>query len=143
MKRISLLIVRSLMAILIGSGTLVSNLHAQIEDGITASIPFPFTIGTQNLVSGIYRFNLLSSPFLLSVINKKTGVEELFVVHPEQEQKFTSCGRLIFQRCGRRNILSEVHIPGTNTFSELVRREGRDMRAMTCSASESTSIALR
>lgn len=119
MKRTTSFVVRSLVTILIGSGTLVMNLHAQ-SDPITVSIPFPFTVGTQSIPPGTYRFSLVSSPFVLSVLNVKTDREDLFPVRPESERVFEPHGHLIFGKSEDSHALNEVHFPGSDTFSEVV-----------------------
>lgn len=78
MKQISSLIVKSLVSILIGSGTLAINLQAQSALAMTVGVPFPFTVGTQRMASGAYEFSLVSSEFLVSVLNVKTSTGRCF-----------------------------------------------------------------
>src|SRR5579863_6769248 len=66
-----------LLAILIAGGTLATDLHAQ-SDEITVNVPFAFIVGTHTISPGTYRFSLMSSEFLLSVVNTKTGDKQIF-----------------------------------------------------------------
>jgi len=149
MKRISSLVIKSLIAILIVSGTLAVNLEAQSDAAITVSVPFPFTVGAQSVAPGTYRFSLDSSrlepnPFLLSVLNVKTGQMEMFAVRPERQGRFEEHGRLMFRNSAGRRVLAEVHFPGTDTFSELTQRTRADtMEAKRSSTDSSVSVAQR
>ena len=145
MKVSSLFGITSQIIILIGSGTLAINLHAQTDLVETASIPFPFTVGTQSIAPGTYQFNLESGPFLLSVVNVKTGDVEMFAVHPEQQRAVAPHGHLIFRKSEGRRFLNEVHYSGTTMFSEVIEQQhgaGR-MEAKGSSISNSMSAAPR
>jgi hypothetical protein len=144
MKRISSLIAKSLVTILIGSGTLAINLQAQSDLAMTASIPFPFTVGTQSMAPGTYEFSLVSSQFLVSVRNVKTGHQEMFPVRPGQQLAVEQCGRLKFRNSNARSILSEVHFPGTDRFSEVDQGHGiGSIEAKNPSTDSSISVAQR
>jgi hypothetical protein len=144
MKRITSVVVKSLVTMLIGSGTLRGNLQAQSDLSMTASIPFPFTVGTHSIPAGTYRFSLPSSPFLLSVFNVKNGHEQLYPVRPEQQRAFEPHGRLIFRNSEGRRALSRIYLPGTGTFSEVTigTMSGR-VEAKRFSTGDSTSVAQR
>jgi hypothetical protein len=146
MKRISSLAIKSLVSILIGSGTLAANLQAQNALAITATISFPFTMGTKIIVPGTYRFSPLAGPaesgqFLLSVVNMRTGDMEIFPVRPERQRSTEQHGRLIFHNSTGHNVLGEVHFPGTDTFIEVIQRR-RAETAETKPASIGSSIAV-
>ncbi len=123
MKRITSFVVKSLVTILIGSGPLAGNLQAQIDRSMTASIPFPFTVGTHTIPPGTYRFSLASSQFLLSVLDVKTGHEEIFPVRPVEQSASESHGRLIFRNSEGYSALSQIYFSGTGTFSEVNQRQ--------------------
>lgn len=144
MKRITSLIVQSLIAILIGAGALAGNLQAQSDSGMIVSIPFPFTVGTQTIAPGTYKFSLVSGQFLLSVLNVKTGSQEMFRVHPEQQSALEPHGHLIFRNSEDRSVLNEVHFPSTDTFSEIIERPsaGR-LEAKGSSTSNAISVGQR
>ncbi|MFZ0273681.1 MAG: hypothetical protein WB524_01480 [Acidobacteriaceae bacterium] len=144
MKRITSLIAKSLVAILIGGGALAGNLQAQSDSGITVSIPFPFTVGTQCIAPGTYRFSLVSDQFLLSVLNVKTGSEEMFRVQPEHQRALESHGHLIFRESEGYRALNEVHFPSADTFSEVIeRRSAGRLEAKKTSTSNSISVGQR
>lgn len=143
MKRIPSILVKSLVTILIGSEALAVRLQAQSDVAITASIPFPFTVGKHRIAAGTYRFRQIS-PFQLSVLNVKTDDLEIFAVHPDSQPTFEQHGRLIFRDSAGNPVLNEVHFPGTETFSELIeRRPPRRMEAKQSSTANSISIAQR
>lgn len=144
MKRTTSLIVKSLVILLIGSGTLADNLQAQTDLAMTVSIPFQFTVGTQNIGPGTYQFSLVSGAFLLSVVNLKDGHRQFFPVRPEQQRAFESHGRLIFSNSDGCSVLSEIYIPGTDSFSEVSQRHcvGR-FEAKKSSTGNSISVAQR
>jgi len=108
-----------LLAILIAGGTLATDLHAQ-SDEITVNVPFAFIVGTHTIAPGTYRFSLMSSEFLLSVVNTKTGDKQIFDVRPELQNTPHARGRLIFRKSADRPTLCEIHFSRTETFSELI-----------------------
>jgi hypothetical protein len=144
MKRMTSVIVKSLFAILISGGPLALAAHAQEDSAITAHVPFAFSIGNQEIAAGTYQLRLTSDRFQMFVRNVLTGKEKIFAVRPERERKVTSRGRLMFQVCDGHIYLAEIHISGTNLFSETVNgRTHRDADATTCSKENSTTAALR
>jgi hypothetical protein len=143
MKRMTSLIVKSLSAVLISSG-LLATAHAQYDPGITVDIPFAFSSDGQEIAAGTYQLQLVSSNFLLSVRNVNTGNEQFIGVHPEEDRKVTSVGRLIFQVCEGHRYLTQIHIPGGNLFSETVdSRRQKDAEARTCTKDDSVTVAAR
>ena len=144
MKRFTSLVAQSLVTFLIAGGTIASTLHAQSNDAITVRVPFPFTVGTQNLAPGTYQFSLPSSPFALSVLNVKTGDLETFNVHPEQQRAIEQNGRLVFRNYEDGSVLSEIHFAGTGVFSEVIeRRSSGTTEAKRSSPDGSITIAQR
>lgn len=141
MKRMTSIIVTSLFAILGSSGPLAATASAQYDPGITVEVPFAFSADGHEIAAGTYELQLISSNFLMSVRNVNTGNEQLFPVHPEQDRKVESQGRLIFEVCAGHNYLKEIRVPGTNLFSETNEHGKRDAEA--CSNGEATTIALR
>ena len=119
MKRIRLVVVKSLIAAVVVTGSVTSILKAQSTPGIIATIPFPFVVGTRTITPGSYQFSLMGSPFLLSVLNVKTGDRELFPVHPHAQQGFESNGCLTFQTFDDSRVLTDVHFPGTDTLIQV------------------------
>jgi hypothetical protein len=124
MKRFLASFIKSMVIVLVFFGPLAANLQAQ-SDAITVRVPFPFTVGAQTIAAGAYQFSLVSSglgsdEFLLSMLNIKTGDAEMFAVHPEQQPAFEQQGHLNFRNSANGKVLTEVHFPGTDTFSELI-----------------------
>lgn len=143
MKRMTSLILKSLSTILV-SGGLLATAHAQYDPGITVDIPFAFSADGQQIAAGTYQLQLISSNFLLSVRNVNTGNEQFIGVHPEEDRKVTSVGRLIFQVCEGRSYLTQIHIPGGNLFSETVDGpRQKDAEARTCAKDDSIIVAAR
>lgn len=144
MKRMTSIIVNSLFAILLSGGPFALTAQAQYDAGITVDIPFAFSADGQEIAAGTYQLQLINSNFLMSVRNVNTGNEQMLTVRPETDRSFESHGRLIFEVCNGRRSLAEVHIPGTNLFSETVSgRRRKGVEAASCSKDDSTTIALR
>lgn len=143
MKRMSSILVESLAAILISVG-LSTTAHAQYDPGIVVSIPFAFYANGHEIDAGTYRLRLSDSSFLMSVRNVNTGDEQMFPVHPETDRKIASQGRLTFQVCEGHSYLTQVHIPGSDLFSETAIGHGDDdAKTDACSKDDSIIIALR
>jgi hypothetical protein len=145
MTRFTSLVAKSLVTLLIGSATLATNLQAQSDDdAITVRIPFPFTVGTQTIAPGTYQFSQPSSQFLISVLNVKTGVMEMFSVRPESQRAIAQYGSVVFRNSEEGSSLNEIHFPGTGIFSEVIeRRGGGRMEAKKSPPDDSISIAQR
>lgn len=143
MKRLTSVAAKSILALLLASGLLATNLQAQ-DDAIIVKVPFSFTAGRQRIAPGTYLFSLLSDQFLLSITNEKTGDMEVFEVHPERQSTLEKRGHLTFQRSGDCRALNEVHFPGRETFSELILRYPSQKTAtMKASASDPVGVARR
>ena len=144
MKRIRLLVVKSLIAAVIVIGPVALTLQAQSSLAITATIPFPFVVGTRSITAGSYQFILLGSPSLLSVLNVKTGHRELFPVHPGSRQAFESNGCLTFQKLNSSSVLISLHFPSTDALTQVNGPYGvRGSQTRLCSKSESLSVVER
>ncbi|MGC2638588.1 MAG: hypothetical protein WA294_15505 [Acidobacteriaceae bacterium] len=144
MTRFQSLTTQWLVTLLMIDGALSTNLHAQSDDAITISVPFPFTVGTQKLAPGTYQFSLPIGHFLLSVRNVKTGEGTLLNVHPEQQRAVDQYGSVVFRYFDGRSALNEIHFPGEAQFSELVERHAaRKMAARKSSPDKSITVAQR
>ena len=144
MKHTPSSVVRSLVILLIGCGTLAASLQAQFDSSVTVRVPFPFTVGTQTIPAGTYQFSLLSSQFLLSVLNVKTGEQEMFSVHPERQRAIAPQGRIVFHNSEGSSVLSQIYFPGSYTFSEINQRhDARRLEAKKSSTDTSISVAQR
>src|ERR1700741_2235330 len=131
---------KSMFALLIACGTLATNLQAQ-NDSVTATVPFPFTVGTQCNAPGTYRFSLMSSQYVLTVLNVNTGDKRIFDVHPEHQPTSEERGLLMFRNSEGPKTLNEIHFPGSDAFSALAepRHAGR---TETSSSAKSKSVCM-
>jgi hypothetical protein len=144
MKRMSSIIVGSLVAVLIVGGTFTAKMHAQDGPGVVFSVPFAFTADGHNIAAGNYELNLVSNEFLMSIRNLKTGELQLFGVHPDQERKIEERGRLIFEGCGEHRYLAQFHIPGTNVYSTtMTPNRVKNAEAKACPATDFVTLAAR
>lgn len=141
MKRITSLVIKSLITILIGGG-FATTLQAQSERAVTVRIPFQFTVGTQSIAPGTYKVSMASSPFEIAIVDVRNGHRKLFSVLPEQGRTPEPLGRLVFEKREGGRVLSEVHFPGTDTFIEVIQPRGR-VRAKRSLPSDSVSVAQR
>jgi len=144
MKRISSLVVKSLIAAVVVTAPAALTLQAQSNLKITATIPFSFIVGTRSITPGSYQFSLMGSPFLLSVLNVKTGHQELFSVHPGSQQAFESNGCLTFQNSNSSSVLTDLHFPGRDALTQV--NGPHDVRApqkRLCSKNETSSVVER
>jgi len=87
MKRFSSIPARLLFAALAIGLPFIASPDAAAAQAITVNVPFPFSAGNQNFVTGIYRLSMLSD-WLVSVRSLKTGEERIFPAHPEQGRRF-------------------------------------------------------
>jgi hypothetical protein len=120
MTRLTSLIAKSLLMLLVVSGILATNLQAQ-SSAFTVSVSFPFTVDTQTLAPGTYQFSLDFDSFLLSVFDVKTSHEKLFLVRPALQPAVEQRGRLVFRNSEGYRALNEVHLPGSEMFLEVVQ----------------------
>jgi hypothetical protein len=143
MTRPTSLIAKSLLTLLMASGTLATNLQAQ-SGAVTVSVPFPFTVDRQTLAPGTYRFSLEFDSFVLSVFDVQTSHEKLFLVRPVFQPAVEQRGRLVFRSSEGYRALNEVHFPGSETFLEVVRRHrGERIEAKKSSPGSLISAARR
>lgn len=134
------LLAKSILALLSAGITLPTTMQAQ-DEAITVTVPFQFAIGAQRIDPGTYQFSLASSQFLLSVTNVKTGHVELFPVRPEQQGKIEKRGLLTFGNPSGSAVLTEVHFPGSSTFSEMIERPHAERKELARSGSTSSATS--
>jgi hypothetical protein len=68
--------------------------------------------------AGYYQVQLLSDRFL-SLRNIKTNKTQVLMVRPEAGSVIETRGRLVFQRDGNRNYLTQIWVAGTSLHSEM------------------------
>ncbi len=142
MNRITSITVKVLLPILISTASLTA--RAQDGTAVSAGIPFAFSVDGQDLAAGTYQFQPIDNSFSLSIRNQGTGNELVIVVHPEEQQLVDAHGRLVFHFCEGHAYLSEVHIPGTVFYSEVVPSHGQKSdQAGHCTTSNWAPVDLR
>jgi hypothetical protein len=119
MKRMTSIIIRSLLAILLCGGQFAVTAHAQHDEAVTTHIPFAFSAGGHTITAGTYRFQLIDDGYLMYVRNVGTGSGRFIPVRPEEAATSDSQANLIFQVCEGHSHLTEIHILGANRFSEV------------------------
>lgn len=143
MKRVTSIIIKSLLAILI-SGGLLATAHAQYDPGITVDIPFAFSANGQQIAAGTYQLQLTDSNFLMSVRNVSTGKKQIITVQPEESRQISAHARLIFQVCHGQNYLTQIFTPGTTLFSATVAPPTQNhAKADACSTQNTITVAQR
>ncbi|HMG87782.1 MAG TPA: hypothetical protein VK574_18755 [Terracidiphilus sp.] len=144
MKRMSSIIVGSLVAILIMGGTFAVKLHAQVGPGVVFNVPFAFSLDGHNIAAGNYKLNLVSGQYILSIRNLETGDLRFFGVQPGQQHAIEEHGRLVFGGCGYHRYLAEFHMPGTDTYSVTRTPERvKNAEAQACPTGNSVFLAAR
>ena len=145
MRRSALIITKPLfaIAIVIGGSLLAGKVQAEVAPPITVTVPFTFSVDSQNLAAGTYQLEWLSE-WIMSMRNLNGGREQMFMVRPEQGGTPEQNGCMIFQRFEGRSYLAEVSGPETKMHSELTRHHGTKIsEAKVCSLGDPTSAALR
>lgn len=142
MKRIYSIIGGSLFAILIMGGLFASRSDAQDDPGVVFNVPFAFSVDGHNIVAGNYKLKLVSSQYMMSIRNLKTGDLQFFSVLPEQERAIESRGHLVFNGCGDHRYLTEFHVPGTNLYSSTMTPDRvKHAEAKACLMTDSVFLA--
>jgi hypothetical protein len=144
MKRFTIMMAASLLAVLIAGGASEATLNAQDGLGEIFTVPFGFTADGHKIQPGIYEIRRDSSQFLLSIQNLKTGEKQLFSVRPEQRTDVPAQGLLVFHECGDRKELSEFHLRGTNLYSATIdwgRKKSAESES--CSGQNTMTLAAR
>ena len=144
MKRINTIIAGSLFAILIMGSPFASRLQAQDDLGVNFSVPFAFSLDGQNIAAGNYKLNLVSSQYMMSIRNLKTGDLRFFSVQPEEQRTIEAHGHLVFNGCGDHRYLAEFHIPGTDLYSKTITPGSvKTAEAKACRTTDSIFLAAR
>jgi hypothetical protein len=110
---------RAIVAAVITSGILALGTRTASAQAITATVPFAFSAGDQQLPAGTYQFTFLS-PWSLSIRNVKGGSEKFFTVHPEQNRPHASRARVVFRNSGGQKNLKAVYLPTSDGGGELI-----------------------
>jgi hypothetical protein len=147
MKRVTSIMVKSLLTILI-SGGLSTPAHAQYDPGVTVDIPFAFSVDGLEIPAGIYQFQLVDRNFLMSIRNLSSGEERMFNVHPEEARQISDHAQVTFQVCRGHSYLTQIHTPGTTLFSATGNRRVKGQKQSiaksdSCSREDAITVAMR
>jgi hypothetical protein len=110
-----------LFSLPLAAGLLGSATAASAQDSLEVNVPFAFSANHQHLPAGSYRVERLSER-CVSIRDIKTARTMLVMVRPEEGRALESHSRLVFDRQGNQNYLTQVWIPGTSTYSKLTAR---------------------
>ena len=102
-----------------------ANSVAQTNQELVASIPFEFTVCTEQLPAGTYKVRSLTSatPHVMLVRSDESRSVIMACAHEVQVPKRTTTGKLIFNRYGDKYFLSELWLQGERTGTELIKSE--------------------
>lgn len=143
MRRVASTIWKMVLATLIAGGTITPPLRAQDGVGVDVAIPFAFSANGREFPAGRYRFTI-EDQFELSIRDLRTGPKRFFTIRPYDEHSSVSRGHLDFDHCQSHCVLSEIHIPGTGTFSKVGEREDqKQVRTADRAKDHLRTIALR
>jgi hypothetical protein len=112
------------------AGLLGSAIPASAQTDLDVNVPFAFSANNQHFPAGHYRVQSLSS-CILSIRNVKTASTVVVMVRSEQGRIFESHSRLVFDREGNQNYLTQVWAPNTDSYSELTSRPRHDQELRT------------
>jgi hypothetical protein len=130
MTRRAAILSNLLLSLPLAAGLLGSAIHASAQTSMDVNVPFAFSANHQYLPAGHYRVQLVSQCFL-SIRNIKTASTIVVMVRPEEGRLFESHSRLVFDREGNQNYLTQVWAPGTNGYSKLTSRPRHDQELRT------------
>jgi hypothetical protein len=123
MKRHSAILSNLLLSLPLATGLLCVTANASAQTSAlpseSATIPFAFSAGHQQLPAGSYEVQRLSD-CLLSLRNLQAEKTEIFMVRAAGGGNLETRGRLVFQRDGTGNYLTQVRIAGKSSYSELI-----------------------
>jgi len=110
-----------LFSLPLAAGLLCSAISASAQNSPTFTVPFAFSANHLYLPAGSYQV-LQQSDFALYMRNIQTGKAVFLAVRPQDGVPAASRGRLVFERTGSRNDLTQVWIPGRSSRNEMVVR---------------------
>jgi hypothetical protein len=110
-----------LFSLPLAAGLLGSAIPASAQTNLDINVPFAFSANNQHFPAGSYRVQLVSERFL-SIRNVKTASTVVVMVRPERGRILESYSRLVFDREGNQNYLTQVWTPNTNIYSKLTAK---------------------
>lgn len=119
MTRPAAILSNLLFSLPLAAGLLAAVPVASAQTNVIANIPFAFSANNQHLPAGRYQVQRASDYFLY-VRNVQSGKAVFLMVRSEEGRNLANYGRLVFDRAGTRNYLTQVWIPGASRHSEMV-----------------------
>ncbi|HZD75705.1 MAG TPA: hypothetical protein VE218_01790 [Acidobacteriaceae bacterium] len=110
-----------LFSLPVAAGLLGSATAASAQTSLNVNVPFAFSANNHYLPAGEYHVQRVSDCFL-SIRNIKTGSALVVIIRPETGNALDSYSRLVFDREGNQNYLTQVWTPDTNKYSQLTVR---------------------
>jgi hypothetical protein len=107
-----------LLTLPVAAGLLCSAPSASAQTLMDVNVPFAFSAAHQHLPAGSYRIQLLSQCYV-SIHDLKTARTIVVMVRPEQGRNLESHSRLVFDRDGSQNSLTQVWGAGASGYSKL------------------------
>jgi hypothetical protein len=130
MTRRAAILSNLLFSLPLAAGLLGSAIPASAQTNLDVNVPFAFSANHQQLPAGHYRVQLVSDCFL-SIRNVKTASTVVVMVRPEEGRLFESHSRLVFDREGNQNYLTQVWSADTSRYSKLTSRPRHDQELRT------------
>jgi hypothetical protein len=133
-----------LFSLSLTAGLLCAAPNAAAQTSLTVNVPFAFSANNQHLPAGSYQIQRLSE-FFLSIRNAKTASTIVVMIRPEQGRLLESHSRLVFNRDGNQNYLTQVWASGTNRYSKLTsqHRQDQELRTQIHSAPSTVEVAAK
>ena len=125
MTRRAAILSNLLFSLPLTAGLLGSAIPASAQTNLDVNVPFAFSVGNQHLPAGHYRVQSQSAYFL-SIRNVKTASAVVVMTRPEQGLHLESQSRLVFDREGNQNYLTQVWTANTNSYGKLTSRPRHD-----------------
>jgi hypothetical protein len=125
MTRRAAILSHLLFSLPLAAGLLGSAIPASAQTSMDVNVAFAFSAGNQHLPAGHYRVQSLST-CILSIRNVKTASTVAVMVRPEQGRSVESYSRLVFDREGNQNYLTQVWTANTNSYGKLTSRPRHD-----------------
>jgi hypothetical protein len=121
-----------LFSLPLAAGLLASAIPASAQTNLDVTVPFAFSVGNQHLPAGHYRVQSQSqSNYFLSIRNVETAGTTVVMVRSEAGRHLQGNSRLVFNREGNQNYLTQVWAPETDRYSELPSRPRHDQELRT------------
>ena len=107
-----------LFSLPLAAGLLASAVPASAQTNLDVTVPFAFSVGNHHLPAGHYWVQSQSNYFL-SIRNVETASTTVVMVRSEGGRHLQGNSRLVFNREGNQNYLTQVWAPETDRYSAL------------------------